>query len=60
MSHPPAIWAPVFSITPKVARLLMEIEAARAEVEHIPLFSSRRGGASAAGSGAFHASFDPH
>lgn len=37
MSRPNAIWTPSFSITPKVARLLMEIEAARAEVEHIPL-----------------------
>jgi hypothetical protein len=27
----------VYTITPKVARFLMEIETARAEVEHTPL-----------------------
>jgi len=31
------IWKPVFTITPKAARLLMEIEAARADLEHLPL-----------------------
>ena len=30
-------WKPIYTITPKVARLLMEIETARAEVEHTPL-----------------------
>ena len=30
-------WKPVYSITPKAARLLMKIEAARAEVEQAPL-----------------------
>jgi Fic family protein len=31
------MWSPSYSITPKTARLLMDIEAARAEVEHMPL-----------------------
>ena len=30
-------WQPAYAIAPRVARLLMEIEAARAEVEHIRL-----------------------
>ncbi len=30
-------WTPVFSITPKAAKGLMRIEAARAEVAHIPI-----------------------
>ncbi|MBI2191989.1 MAG: Fic family protein [Planctomycetes bacterium] len=33
----PSAWKPVYTITPKVARLLMEIETSRAEVEHTPL-----------------------
>ncbi len=37
MTRKSSSWKPVYSITPKVARLLMEIEAARAEVEHAPL-----------------------
>ena len=37
MSGPVSIWKPVYTITPKAARLLMEIEAARADVEHMPL-----------------------
>jgi Fic family protein len=32
-----AVWSPSYSITPKTARLLMDIEATRAEVEHMPL-----------------------
>jgi len=31
------VWNPIFTITPKAARLLMGIEAARADVEHMPL-----------------------
>ena len=37
MSRKPTAWKPVYSITPKSARLLMEIAAARAEVEGVPL-----------------------
>jgi Fic family protein len=37
MTESPEVWRPAYSITPKVARLLMEIEMARAEVEHTPL-----------------------
>ena len=37
MSRMPSPWKPVYTITPKVARFLMEIETARAEVEHTPL-----------------------
>jgi len=37
MSRTPSAWKPVYSITPKAARLLMAIETARAEVEHTPL-----------------------
>ena len=37
MSRTPSAWRPNYTITPKVARLLMEIESARAEVEHTPL-----------------------
>ncbi|MBA7562804.1 hypothetical protein ES708_04457 [subsurface metagenome] len=37
MRKPISIWKPVFTITPKSARHLMEIEAARADVDHIPL-----------------------
>ena len=32
-----SIWRPMYTITPKAARLLMDIEAARVEVEHMPL-----------------------
>jgi len=31
------IWKPLYTITPKAARFLMETEAVRAEVEHMPL-----------------------
>jgi Fic family protein len=37
MSRTPSIWKPAYTITSKVARLLMDIEAARAEIEHTPL-----------------------
>ena len=37
MSRTPSAWKPLYTITPKVARLLMEIEAARAEIEHTHL-----------------------
>ena len=37
MRQTPRAWKPAYTITPKVARLLMEIEAARTEVEHTPL-----------------------
>jgi len=37
LNGPVSIWKPVYTITPKAARLLMEIEAARADIEHIPL-----------------------
>ena len=37
MSRTSSAWKPVYAITPKVARLLMEIETARAEIEHTPL-----------------------
>ena len=37
MSQSPSVWRPAYSITPEVARLLMQIETARAEVEHTPL-----------------------
>ena len=30
-------WQPTYTITPTIASALMEIEAARAVVEHIPL-----------------------
>ncbi len=33
--HP--LWNPTYTITPTIASALMEIEAARAVVEHIPL-----------------------
>ncbi len=32
-----SLWKPSYTITPKAARLLMQIEAARADVEHIPV-----------------------
>jgi Fic family protein len=32
-----SVWQPKFTITPKIASCLMEIEAARAVVEHVPL-----------------------
>jgi len=34
---PPAVWIPKYSITPAIARGLMQIEAARALVDHTPL-----------------------
>lgn len=37
MSRPPSAWKPNYTITPKVARLLMAIETTRAEIDHIPL-----------------------
>jgi Fic family protein len=37
MSGPPSVWNPLYTITPKAARLLMDIEAARTEVERTPL-----------------------
>jgi len=37
LSERETIWKPVFAITPKAARLLMEIEAARADLDHLPL-----------------------
>ncbi len=37
MSGLPSVWKPVYRITPKVARLLMDIEAARTEVERTSL-----------------------
>ena len=37
MAKKTAVWMPTYSITPKIAQFLMEIEAVRAEVEHIPL-----------------------
>ena len=37
MSRTMSAWKPAYSITPRVARLLMEIEAARSEVERTPL-----------------------
>ena len=37
MSGQAHIWKPIYTITPKAARLLMEIEAAHADVEHMPL-----------------------
>ena len=39
MTRPPQplIWSPVFSITPTMAKLLMAIEAAKADVEHLVL-----------------------
>lgn len=37
MSKASSILKPVYTITPRVARFLMEIETARVEVEHIPL-----------------------
>ena len=33
----PLIWTPVYSISPRAASLLMAIEAAKAEVEHLVL-----------------------
>ncbi|MEW6663923.1 MAG: Fic family protein [Thermodesulfobacteriota bacterium] len=35
-----SVWKPRYTITPKAARLLMEIEAARADVQHISLPAS--------------------
>ena len=37
MSRASSVWKPVYTITPKAARFLMEIETARVEVEHISL-----------------------
>jgi Fic family protein len=37
MTRPLSVWKPVYNITPKAARTLMEIEAARTEVDRIPL-----------------------
>ena len=37
MSPKSSVWKPRYTITAKVARLLMDIEAARAEIEHTPL-----------------------
>jgi Fic family protein len=34
---PPAVWIPKYSITPAIARGLMQIEATRAMVDHTPL-----------------------
>ena len=37
MSGSPSVWKPVYNITPKAARFLMDIEAACTEVEHTSL-----------------------
>lgn len=37
MATPPVPWEPLYSLTPLIARCLMDIEAARAVVEHTPL-----------------------
>jgi len=37
MTRSLSVWKPVYIITPKAARTLMEIEAARTEVDGIPL-----------------------
>ena len=35
-------WQPTYTITPTITSVLMEIEAAWAVVEHIPLFLARK------------------
>jgi Fic family protein len=37
MKRDPSVWKPVYTVTPKTARLLMDIERARAETENRPL-----------------------